>query len=76
MRLINPCRFPVNVEWYRENGGFFVIWISSVELVWDESIFNVSGELYSCKGVLIPLLYTVYGVVEEDFMVVDSCDVE
>ena len=75
-RLVPPCRFPVNVEWDREDECVFVFWISFVELVWDESIFNVSGELCRCKGVLPPLLYVVYGVVEEDFMVVDSCDVE
>ncbi len=57
--LIHPCRFPVNVEWYREDWRVFVVWFSSVELVWDESIFNVSGELCRCKGVLLPLVYTI-----------------
>ena len=36
----------------------------------------MSAELFRCKGVLLPLVYMVYGVVEEDFMVVDRCDVE
>ena len=63
-RLIRPCRFPINVEWYREDGCVFVAWISSVKLIWDDSIFSALGELCRCKGVLHPLVYTVDGVVE------------
>ena len=44
-RFLNPRRFPINVEWYREDGWVFVVWVSSVELDGDESIFYVSGEL-------------------------------
>ena len=36
----------------------------------------MSGELCRCKGVLLLFVYIVYGVVEEDFMVVDRCYVE
>ena len=75
-RLLHPCRFPVYVEWYREDWCVFIVRVSSVELVRDESVFYVSGELCCCKGVFLPFVYTVYCVVEEDFMVVDSCDVE
>ena len=75
-RLIHPWRFPINVEWYIEDGCVFVVRGSYVKLIWDESIFYMTGELCSCKGVLFPLVYTVDGYVEEDFIVVDSCDVE
>ena len=36
----------------------------------------MSADLFRCKGALLPLVYMVDGVVEEVFMVVDSCDVE
>ena len=75
-RFIYPRRFPVNVEWYREDGCVFILWVGSVELVGDKSIFDMFGDLFGRKGVVLPLVYVVDGVVEEDFMVVDICDVE
>ena len=45
-RLIHPCRFPINVEWYREDGCVFIFRVSSVELIRDESITDVSAELF------------------------------
>ena len=44
-RLIYPRRFPINVEWYREDGCVFVLRVRSVELIGDESIVYVSAEL-------------------------------
>ena len=45
-RFLYLRRFPINVEWYTEDGCVFVVWVSSVELVGDEFIFYVSGELF------------------------------
>ena len=46
-RFLYPRRFSINVDWYREDGCVFFVWVGSVELVGDESIFYVSGELFS-----------------------------
>ena len=75
-RLIYPRRFPINVEWYREYGCVFIVRVGSVELNGDESIIYVSAELFRGEGVLLPLVYMVYCVVEDVFMIVYSCDIE
>ena len=75
-RLIHPRRFPIYIEWYREDRCVFIFRVSSVEFVWDEPIIYVSAELFRGEGVLPPFVYMVDGVVEEVFLVVYSCDVE
>ena len=45
-RLIHPRQFPVNVEWYREDGCVLIVWVISVKLIGDESIIYVSAKLF------------------------------
>ena len=75
-RLIHPRRFPVYIEWCREDRCVFILRVSSVEFVRDKPITYVSAELFRCEGVLPPFVDMVDGVAEEVFVVVYSCDVE
>ena len=45
-RLFYPRRFPIDVEWYREDGCVFIFRVSSVKLARDEPIIYVSAELF------------------------------
>ena len=74
-RLIHPRRFPVYVEWYRDDMCVFIFRVSSVEFVRDEPIIYVSAELFRGEGVLPPCVYMLDGVVEEVFVVVYNRDV-
>ena len=48
-RLIYPCRFPINVELYREDGYVFIVRVGSVELNGDESIIYVRQSCFAVR---------------------------